>query len=86
MWALVFAYRAQKDAVKLARAGLKPQAQKLLDLLRVNPWKTPPTLEKLHGDLAGLYSRRINRQHRLVYEVLEAERTVKVLAMWTHYE
>ena len=86
MWALVFASRAQKDAVKLARARLKPQAQKLLDVLRVNPWQTPPTFEKLHGDLVGLYSRRINRQHRLVYEVLEAEHTVKVLAMWTHYE
>ena len=85
-WRLVFTKRSQKDATKLAAAGLKPKAQSLLDLLKVNPYQTPPPCEKLVGDLAGAYSRRINIQHRLVYRVLDAERTVKFLRMWTHYE
>ena len=85
-WRLVYTKQAQKDARNLASAGLKPKAQGLLDLLAENPYHTPPPYEKLVGDLAGAYSRRINIQHRLVYQVLEKERTVKVLRMWTHYE
>lgn len=85
-WTVVFAKHAQKDAQKLAASGLKPKAQALLDVLRANPFQNPPPYEKLVGDLAGAYSRRINIQHRLVYQVLEAERAVKVLRMWTHYE
>ena len=85
-WRVVFTRQAQQDAKKLASAGLKDKAQKLLDILEENPFKTPPRYEKLVGDLAGAYSRRINIQHRLVYQVLEKERTVKVLRMWTHYE
>ena len=85
-WQLVFTKHAQKDAKKLAASGLKANAQALLDVLTVNPFQNPPPYEKLVGDLSGAYSRRINIQHRLVYEVLEAEKTVKVLRMWTHYE
>lgn len=85
-WALVFTRHAQKDAIKLAAAGLKPKAQELLALLRSNPFQNPPPYEKLVGDLTGAYSRRINIQHRLVYEVLTDQRTVKVLRMWSHYE
>lgn len=85
-WKLVFVRHAVKDARKLAAAGLKPKAENLLDVLRNNPYQNPPPYEKLRGDLAGAYSRRINVQHRLVYEVLEAERIVRVLRMWTHYE
>jgi toxin YoeB len=85
-WLVVFAKHAQKDAQKLAASGLKPKAQALLAILRDNPFQNPPPCEKLVGDLAGTYARRINIQHRLVYQVLEAERTVKVLRMWTHYE
>ena len=85
-WRVVFTKQAQKDARNLASAGLKDKAQLLLAVLAENPFQTPPTYEKLVGDLAGAYSRRINIQHRLVYQVLEAERTVKVLRMWTHYE
>jgi Txe/YoeB family toxin of toxin-antitoxin system len=83
---LVFTKQAQKDAKKLASTGLKPKAQLLLDILAVDPFQNPPPYEKLIGDLAGAYSRRINIQHRLVYQVLKAERTVKVLRLWTHYE
>jgi toxin YoeB len=83
---LVFSKHALKDAQKLARAGLKPKAQALLDVLRLDPFANPPPYEKLVGDLAGAYSRRINIQHRLVYQVLPAERVVKVLRMWSHYE
>ena len=83
---LVFAKQAQKDAKKLASAGLKPKAQSLLDILANNPFQNPPPYEKLIGDLAGAYSRRINIQHRLVYQVLKTERVVKVLRLWTHYE
>jgi len=85
-WKLVYAKHAQKDAKKLAASGLKPKAQQLLDILAENPLQNPPPYEKLVGDLAGAYSRRINIKHRLVYQVLEDFRTVKVLRMWTHYE
>lgn len=85
-WALVFTRHAQKDAIKLAAAGLKPKAQELLALLRSNPFQNPPPYEKLVGDLTGAYSRRINIQHRLVYQVLTDHHTVKVLRMWSHYE
>jgi len=83
---LVFTKQAQKDAKKLASAGLKPKAQMLLDILADDPFRNPPPYEKLVGDLAGAYSRRINIQHRLVYQVLKRERVVKVLRLWTHYE
>ena len=85
-WAVVFAKQAVTDARKLAAAGLKPKAQALLDVLRQDPFQNPPPFEKLVGGLEGAYSRRINIQHRLVYEVFKAERTVRVLRMWTHYE
>ena len=85
-WKIVFTRQAQKDAQKLASAGLKPKANDLIELLRRDPFQTPPPFEKLVGDLSGAYSRRINIQHRLVYQVLEEERTVKVIRMWTHYE
>lgn len=85
-WRLVFTEHAQKDAKKLSGAGLKDKAKKLLDVLQQNPCQNPPPYEKLVGNLAGAYSRRINIQHRLVYQVLEAEKIVKVLRMWTHYE
>jgi toxin YoeB len=85
-WDVVFAKQALKDAKKIAACGLKPKAQELLALLAVNPLQNPTPFEKLVGDLAGAYSRRINIQHRLVYEVFIAERTVRVLRMWTHYE
>jgi toxin YoeB len=83
---LVFTKQAQKDAKRLASAGLKPKAQILLDILAEDPFQNPPSYEKLIGDLAGAYSRRINIQHRLVYQVLKGERMVKVLRLWTHYE
>lgn len=86
MWQLYFTKQAQKDAKKLASSGLKPKAQELLDILREDPFATPPLYEKLIGDLSGAYSRRINIQHRLVYQVLEDERAIKVLQLWTHYE
>jgi toxin YoeB len=85
-WKLVYTRHAQKDAKKLSASGLKPKAQQLLDILAENPFQNPPPYEKLVGDLAGAYSRRINIKHRLVYQVLEDLRTVKVLRMWTHYE
>ncbi len=85
-WELAFAKHAVKDAKKLAAAGLKGKAQELLDVLRKDPFQNPPPFEKLVGDLEGSYSRRINIQHRLVYEVLRKERVVRVLRMWTHYE
>jgi toxin YoeB len=86
MWELYFTKQAQKDARKLASSGLKPKAQELLEILSKDPFANPPPFEKLVGDLSGAYSRRINIQHRLVYQVLEAERAVKVLRLWTHYE
>jgi toxin YoeB len=85
-WRLLYTKAAQKDAKKLAEAGLKSKACALLEIIERDPFQTPPPLEKLVGDLSGAYSRRINIQHRLVYQVLEEERIVKVLRMWTHYE
>ena len=85
-WTLVYTKQAGKDAKKLNSSGLKDKAQALLDLLRENPYQSPPPYEKLVGDLAGALSRRINIQHRLVYQVLEDINTVKILRMWTHYE
>lgn len=85
-WRLLFTKAAQKDARKLAAAGLKPKTETLLEILARDPYQTPPPFEKLVGDLSGAYSRRITIQHRLVYQILEEERTVKVLRMWTHYE
>ena len=86
MWRIVFTKQAQRDARKIAAGGLRPKAEKLLDIIRENPYQTPPPFEKLLGDLSGAYSRRINIQHRLVYEVLADEKVVKVIRMWTHYE
>ena len=85
-WAIVFTKHAQKDAPKLASAGVKAKAQELLAVLKDNPFQNPPPYERLVGDLSGAYSRRINIQHRLVYEVFAQEKTVRVLRMWTHYE
>ena len=85
-WNLVYTRQAQKDAKRLAASGLRARAQKVLDLLAKDPFSKPPPFEKLVGDLAGAYSRRINIQHRLVYQVIPERRTVKVLRMWTHYE
>ena len=85
-WTVVFAKHALKDAKKLSAAGLKDKAQALLDVLAVDPFQNPPVYEKLVGDLEGAYSRRINIQHRLVYEVLPDEGVVHILRMWTHYE
>ena len=85
-WEVVFAKQALKDAKKLAASGLKPKAQELLAVLANIPFQNPPPFEKLVGDLAGAYSRRINIQHRIVYQVLKRERVVKVLRLWTHYE
>ena len=83
---MAYSRQAQNDAKKLKAAGLKPKAEELLNILEINPFQTPPTFEKLLGDLAGTYSRRINIQHRLVYEVFEQEHVIRVLRMWTHYE
>jgi Txe/YoeB family toxin of toxin-antitoxin system len=85
-WRLVYTRQAQKDARRLAEAGLKDKAVALLEILEVNPFQSPPPFEKLVGDLAGAYSRRINIQHRLVYQVLDEERIVKVIRLWSHYE
>ena len=85
-WKLYYAKQAQKDARKLASAGLKEKAAELLEILKNNPFQNPPPFEKLVGDMAGAYSRRINIQHRLVYQVLAEEKAVKVLRLWTHYE
>jgi len=85
-WHLVFTKQAQKDAQKIAASGLKEQASRLLELLRENPYQNPPPYEKLVGDLSGAFSRRINIQHRLVYQILDNIKTVKVIRMWTHYE
>jgi toxin YoeB len=85
-WRLVFTKLAKKDAKKIVQSGLKPQANRLLDLLREDPYRNPPPYEKLVGDLSGAYSRRINIQHRLIYQILEDINTVKIIRMWTHYE
>jgi len=85
-WILVYTQQAQKDAKKLAASGLKNNAEELLDILKENPFQNPPPYEKLVGDLKGAYSRRINIQHRLVYQVIDKENVVKVLRLWTHYK
>ena len=85
-WAIVFTKQAQKDAQKIAASNLKAQTQRLLDILAINPFQKPPPYEKLVGDLAGAISRRINIQHRLIYQVYSEEQTLKVIRMWTHYE
>ncbi len=85
-WTLVFTKQAKKDAKKLKASGLKPKAERLLEILELNPYQSPPPFEKLVGDLAGACSRRINIQHRLVYQVLEDVKTVKIIRLWTHYE
>ena len=85
-WRLVFTKQAQKDARKIARPGLRPQAEKLLEILAADPYQSPPLFEKLVGDLAGACSRRINIQHRLVYQILDDIPSVKVIRMWSHYE
>ena len=85
-WRIVFTKQAQKDAKKLSASGLKAKAEKLIQILRENPYHTPPSYEKLVGDLSGACSRRINIQHRLVYQIVEDEKTVKIIRMWTHYK
>ena len=85
-WKIVYTRQAQRDARNIAAAGLRPKAERILEILSPNPYQSPPPFEKLLGDLSGAYSRRINIQHRLVYQILEEERTVKVIRMWTHYE
>jgi Txe/YoeB family toxin of toxin-antitoxin system len=85
-WKIVYTKQAQRDAKKIAAAGLRPKAEKLLEILAENPWQSPPPYEKLKGDLSGACSRRITIQHRLVYQVLEEVKTVKVIRMWTHYK
>ena len=85
-WTIVFTKQAQKDAKKLEASGLKPKAERLLEILELNPYQNPPPFEKLVGDLAGACSRRINIQHRLVYQIQEDIRTVKIIRLWTHYE
>ena len=85
-WSVVYTKQAQKDAKKIASSNLRYQAQRLLDIIAENPFQNPPPYEKLIGDLAGACSRRINIQHRLVYQVYDAERTIKVVRMWSHYE
>ena len=85
-WLLVYTKQAKKDARRLSRSGLKPQAERVLDILREDPYRTPPPYEKLVGDLTGACSRRINIQHRIVYQILDDINTVKVIRMWTHYE
>jgi Txe/YoeB family toxin of toxin-antitoxin system len=85
-WSLLFTKQAQKDAKKIEQVGLRKKVQRLLDILAENPFQNSPPYEKLIGDLDGAYSRRINVQHRLVYQVLEEQNTIKILRMWTHYE
>lgn len=86
MWRAVFTKQARKDGNKISASGLRSKAEKLIDILRKNPYQTPPSFEKIIGDLTGAYSRRINIQHRLVYQILDDEKVVKVIRMWTHYE
>lgn len=85
-WEIVYTKQAQKDAKKISQSGLKNNAKKLLDIIEENPFQNPPPYEKLVGDLTGAYSRRINIQHRLVYQVYENEKLIKIIRMWTHYE
>ena len=86
MWRVVFTKQAQKDSKNLSSADLRSKAEKLIEILRENPYQTPPPFEKLLGDLSGAFSRRINIQHRLVYQILDDEKVVKIIRMWTHYE
>ena len=86
MWRVVFTKQAQKDAKKLSDAGLRSKAEKLIEILRENPYTTPPPFEKMLGVLSGAFSRRINIQHRLVYQIIDNEKIVKIIRMWTHYE
>ena len=86
MWKVVFTKQAQKDAKKLSTSGLKSKAEKITDILKQNPYQTPPFHEKLVGDLSGAYSRRLNIQHRVVYQIMNDEKIVKVIRMWIHYE
>jgi len=85
-WNLYYTKQAQKDAKKLKSSGLQGKAKELLEIISENPYQNPPPYEKLVGDLAGAYSRRINIQHRIVYQVLEQEKAIKVIRLWTHYE
>ncbi len=85
-WRVVFTKQAQKDAKKISASGLRAKAETIIQILRDNPYQVPPPYEKLVGDLAGAYSRRINIQHRLVYQVIDDEKTIKIIRMWTHYE
>ena len=86
MWRVVFTKQAQKDAKKLSAAGLRPKAELLIEILREDPYRTPPPFEKLLGELSGSFSRRINIQQRMVYQILDEDRIVKIIRMWTHYE
>ena len=86
MWKVVFTKQAQKDAEKLSSSALRQKAEQLIEILRENPYQTPPPFEKLLGDLSGAFSRRINIHHRIVYQILDDEKIVKVIRMWTHYE
>ena len=86
MWTLYYTKQAKKDAMKLSSSGLKDKAKSLHEIIEINPYQNPPSYEKHVGDLEGAYSRRINIQHRLVYQVLEEDNAVKILRMWTHYE
>ncbi|MBI5414403.1 Txe/YoeB family addiction module toxin [Candidatus Peregrinibacteria bacterium] len=85
-WRIVFTKQAQRDARKISSAGLREKTENILDIVKKNPFQTPPYFEKLVGDLSGAYSRRINIQHRVVYQVLKKEKTVKIIRLWTHYE
>ncbi len=85
-WRIVFTKQAQKDAKKVSASNLKPKAEKIIEILRQNPFLTPPPYEKLVGDLEGAYSRRLNIQHRIIYQIITDEKTVKIIRMWTHYE
>ena len=85
-WRLVYTRQAEKDAKKIAASGLRSKAEEIVQILRENPFQTPPPFEKLVGDLAGAYSRRINIHHRLIYQILTEEKVVKIIRMWTHYK
>ncbi len=85
-WKIVFTRQAQKDAKKVSASNLKPKAEKIFQVLRQNPFQTPPPYEQLVGDLAGAYSRRLNIQHRIIYQIITDEKTIKIIRMWTHYE
>ncbi len=86
IWKVVYTKQTQKDAKKLSRSGLKSKAEEIINILKTNPYQSPPSYEKLVGDLSGAYSRRLNIQHRIVYQIINADQVVKVFRMWTHYE